>query len=110
MFCRVPVRMAQAALGAEIEVPAIDGTRARVKIPAGTQTGEQFRLRGKGFSVLRSAQRGDMLIQVQVETPQSLSRRQRELLEEFEADADGRGSPEHEGFFAKAREFFQGRG
>ena len=110
VFCRVPVRMAQAALGADIEVPAIDGTRARVKIPAGTQTGEQFRLRGKGFSVLRSAQRGDMLIQVQVETPQGLSRRQRELLEEFEADADGRGSPEHEGFFAKAREFFQGRG
>lgn len=110
IFCRVPVRMAQAALGSDIEVPAIDGTRARVKIPPGTQTGDQFRLRGKGFSVLRSAQRGDMLIQVQVETPHNLSRRQRELLEEFEAEADGKGSPEHEGFFAKAKEFFQGRG
>ncbi len=110
VFCRVPVRMTQAALGAEIEVPVIDGARARVKIPPGTQTGDQFRLRGKGFSVLRSAQRGDMVIQVQVETPHDLTRRQRELLEEFEAEADGKGSPEHEGFFAKAREFFQGRG
>jgi molecular chaperone DnaJ len=110
VFCRVPLRMSQAALGSEVEVPVIDGTRTRVKIPAGTQTGEQFRLRGKGFSVLRSAQRGDMVIQVQVETPQNLTRKQRELLEEFEAEADGKGSPEHEGFFARAKEFFQGRG
>ncbi len=110
VFCRVPLRMAQAALGADIEVPTIDGSMTRVKIPAGTQTGDQFRLRGKGFSVLRSAQRGDMLIQVQVETPQNLTRKQRDLLEEFEAEANGRGSPEHEGFFAKAKEFFQGRG
>jgi len=110
VYCRVPLRMTQAALGADIDVPTIDGSMTRVKIPAGTQTGDQFRLRAKGFSVLRSAQRGDMLIQVQVETPQSLTRRQRELLEEFEAEANGRGSPEHEGFFAKARDFFQGRG
>jgi molecular chaperone DnaJ len=110
VFCRVPLRMTQAALGADVDVPTIDGSMTRVKIPAGTQTGDQFRLRGKGFSVLRSAQRGDMLIQVQVETPQNLTRKQRELLEEFEAEANGRGSPEHEGFFAKAKEFFQGRG
>ena len=110
VFCRVSVRMTQAALGAEIEVPTIDGTVAKVKIPAGAQTGDQFRLRGKGFSVYRSNQRGDMVIQVQVETPQNLSRRQRELLEEFESEADGKGSPEHEGFFAKAKEFFHGRG
>jgi len=110
VFCRVPLRFTQAALGADVEVPSIDGAMTRVKIPAGTQTGDQFRLRGKGFSVLRSTQRGDMLIQVQVETPQNLSRKQRELLEEFEAEANGRGSPEHEGFFAKAKEFFQGRG
>jgi molecular chaperone DnaJ len=110
IFCRVPLRMTQAALGADIDVPTIDGSMTRVKIPAGTQTGDQFRMRGKGFSVLRSAQRGDMLIQVQVETPQNLTRKQRELLEEFEAEANGRGSPEHEGFFAKAKDFFQGRG
>ena len=112
VFCRVPLRMTQAALGGEIEVPSIDGSRARVKIPPGTQTGEQFRLRGKGFSVLRSAQRGDMFIQVAVETPQNLTRRQRELLEEFEGEAQShaKGSPESEGFFAKVREFFEGSG
>jgi len=112
IFCRVPLRMTQAALGGEVEVPAIDGSKARVKIPPGTQSGEQFRLRGKGFSVLRSAQRGDMFIQVAVETPQQLTRRQRELLEEFEAEARGhaKGSPESEGFFAKVREFFENGG
>ncbi len=112
IFCRVPLRITQAALGGEIEVPVIDGTKAKVKIPPGTQTGDQFRLRAKGFSVLRSAQRGDMYIQVAVETPQNLTRRQRELLEEFEheAKAHSTGSPEHEGFFAKVKEFFEGRG
>ena len=111
IFCRVPLRMTEAALGGEIEVPAIDGSRAKVKIPPGAQTGDQFRLRGKGFSVLRSVQRGDMYIQVAVETPQHLTRRQRELLEEFEAEAKahGGGSPEREGFFAKVREFFDNR-
>jgi molecular chaperone DnaJ len=81
-----------------------------VKIPPGTQTSDQFRLRGKGFSVLRSAARGDMYIQVAVETPQNLTRRQRELLEEFEAESEkyAKGSPEHEGFFAKVKEFFDG--
>jgi molecular chaperone DnaJ len=110
VLMRVPLRMTQAALGAEIEVPAVDGTRAKVKIPAGTQTGEQFRLRGKGFSVLRSAARGDMFIQVAVETPQNLTSRQRELLEAFETEAQTgvRGSPDHEGFFAKVASFFEG--
>ncbi len=111
IFCRVPLRMTQAALGAEVEVPVIDGSRTRVKIPAGTQTGEQFRLRGKGFSVLRSAARGDMYIQVAVETPQHLNKRQRELLEELEGEAaaHARSSPESDGFFAKVRDFFEGK-
>jgi molecular chaperone DnaJ len=110
IFMRVPLRMSQAALGGEVEVPAIDGSKAKVKIPPGTQTGDQFRLRAKGFSVLRSSVRGDMYIQVSVETPQNLTRRQRELLEEFEADAEGhgKGSPESEGFFSKVKEFFEG--
>ncbi|MBC7801041.1 MAG: molecular chaperone DnaJ [Gemmatimonadaceae bacterium] len=111
VYCRVPLPMTQAALGGEIEVPSIDGTRARVKVPPGTQTGEQFRLRAKGFSVLRSASRGDMYIQVAVETPQHLTKRQRELLEEFEAEAKNhaKGSPESEGFLAKIAKFFDGR-
>ncbi len=106
VFCVVPMPMSQAALGAEIEVPTIDATRAKVKIPAGTQTGEQFRLRGKGFSVLRSAQRGDMYIQVKVETARDLTRKQRELLEQFEAEANVKSSPEAEGFLAKVKAFF----
>ncbi|GAN71476.1 molecular chaperone DnaJ [Acetobacter syzygii] len=110
VYCRVPLRMAQAALGTEIEVPVIDGSRTNVKIPAGTQSGAHFRLRGKGFSVLRSSARGDMYIQVTVETPQVLTKRQRELLEEFEKEAgeDVKHSPEHTGFFRRVRDFFEG--
>ncbi len=109
VFCRVPIRVTQAALGAEIEVPVIDGSRAKVKIPAGTQSGEQLRLRGKGFSVLRSAARGDMYIQLAVETPRKLSKRQRELLEEFENEAElhPHANPDSEGFFARMRTFFE---
>ena len=111
VYCRVPLRLTQAALGGDVEVPVIDGSRAKVKVTPGTQTGDQFRLRGKGFSVLRSAARGDMYVQVAVETPQQLTKRQRELLEEFEAEAESHktGSPEHEGFFAKVAAFFDGR-
>ncbi len=111
VYCRVPLRMTQAALGGDVEVPVIDGSRTKVKIPAGTQTGDQFRIRSKGFSVLRSAARGDMYVQVAVETPQQLTRRQRELLEEFEAEAVRHkdGSPESDGFFAKVAAFFDGR-
>jgi molecular chaperone DnaJ len=111
ILMRVPLRMTQAALGGDVEVPVIDGSKAKVKIPPGTQTGDQFRLRGKGFSVLRSPARGDMFIQVAVETPQNLSAKQRELLEAFEAEAEqhAKGSPDHEGFFARVKEFFEGR-
>jgi molecular chaperone DnaJ len=105
LLMRVPLRMSQAVLGDEIEVPVIDGTSTRVKIPAGTQTGEQFRLRGKGFSVLRSAVRGDMYLQVAIETPQNLTRRQRELMEEFEREAKQGAHPETEGFFGRLKDF-----
>ena len=110
IFVRVPLRMTQAALGGAVEVPTVDGGRAKVTLPAGTQAGDQFRLRGKGFSVLRSAARGDMYVQVAVETPQNLSKRQQELLAEFERECDqsGRSSPESEGFFAKVKEFWDG--
>jgi molecular chaperone DnaJ len=112
VLCRLPLRMTQAALGGEIEVPVIDGTMARVKIPPGAQTGDQFRLRGKGFTDARRPGRGDMHIQIAVETPQHLTRRQRELLEAFEAEAeeDGKASPESHGFLGKVREFFEGTG
>ena len=112
ILCHVPIRMTQAALGADVEVPSIDGGKARVKIPPGTQTGAQFRLRGKGFSVLRSNQRGDMFIQIAVETPQHLTALQRDLLEKFETEAQGhtKGSPETHGFFSNVRDFFDKSG
>jgi molecular chaperone DnaJ len=108
IFCKVPLPMTTAALGGQIEVPTVDGGRARVSIPAGTQSGAQFRLRGKGMSVLRSQSRGDMFIEAAVETPVNLTKRQQELLKEFEeAGPKGRStSPESEGFFAKVREFW----
>ncbi len=108
IYCRVPISLTVAALGGPIEVPTIDGGRAKVTVPEGTQTGAQFRLRGKGMSLLRSAQRGDMYVQMQVETPVNLNRRQRELLEEFDK-AGGKEStnPESHGFFARVKEFFE---
>src|SRR4029078_10430926 len=109
LFCKVPISMTAAAMGGEIEVPTIDGKKARVTIPEGAQTGKQFRLKSKGMPVLRSHQTGDMYIQVTVETPVNLSRRQRELLREFEKDSRD-NSPESEGFFAKARAFWEGFG
>ena len=85
------------------------GTRARINIPAGTQSGHQFRLRGKGMSVLRSPARGDMFIEAVVETPVKLTPRQQELLREFETEAaQSHSSPESEGFFAKVKEFWKG--
>ncbi len=109
LFCRVPISMTAASLGGEIEVPTIDGKKARVSIPDGTQSGKQFRLRGKGMPVLRSSQHGDLYIQVSVETPVNLTRRQRELLKEFEAEARD-NSPQSAGFFARAKSFWDGFG
>jgi molecular chaperone DnaJ len=107
-LCRVPISVTAAALGGSIEVPVIDGGRAKLNIPAGTQSGHQFRLKGKGMSVLRSPSRGDMYIEVAVETPVNLSKRQQELLREFEkAGESAKTHPEGEGFFAKVKEFFE---
>ncbi len=106
LFCRAPVPMATAALGGDIEIPTIDGGRSKIKIPAGSQTGKRMRLRGKGMSVLRSGQRGDMYVELSVETPSKLSKRQRELLEEFAAASGDETSPESAGFFNKAKRFW----
>ncbi|MFO1153212.1 MAG: molecular chaperone DnaJ [Rhodospirillales bacterium] len=107
LHCRVPVPMTTAALGGTIEVPTIVGERARVGVPAGTQSGETFRLRGKGMSILRSASKGDMYVEVVVETPVHLTDKQRRLLEEFAESGDGEEhSPESHGFFARVKEFW----
>ena len=112
LACQVPVSMATAALGGEVEVPTIDGGRARVKVPAGSQSGRQMRLRGKGMPPLRhgpgaAGEPGDMLIELVVETPVNLTARQRELLREFEAEqADN--SPQSDSFFNKVKNFWEG--
>ena len=110
LFCRVPLGLTSAALGGEIEVPTLTGEQARVKIPEGTQTGKQFRLKGKGMSVLRSREVGDLYIQVVVETPQKLTPRQRELLQEFERESSGATHPEAAGFFGRVKDFLGGIG
>ena len=109
LYCRVPIPMVTAALGGTVEVPGIDGERIAVAVPAGTQTGTQVRLRGKGMTELQGRARGDLIVELVVETPVNLTKRQIELLREFEkAGKSAKGQhPESEGFFAKVREFFE---
>ena len=101
--------MTTAALGGSVEVPSIEGKRARVTVPKGAQTGHQFRLRGKGMSVLRSHARGDMYVDIVVETPVNLSKRQEELLRSFakEKPAGATTNPESEGFFSRVKELWE---
>jgi molecular chaperone DnaJ len=110
LFTRVPISMVSAALGGEFTVPTLDGSDAKVKVPEGTQSGKQFRLKGKGMPVLRSRDMGDLYIQVVVETPQKLTKRQRELLMEFDQECSKDTHPESSGFFSRVREFFDGIG
>ncbi len=108
IYCRVPIAMTKATLGGTIEVPTVDGARARITIPTGTQTGHQFRLRGKGMPVLRSKTRGDMFVQATIETPVNLTKRQQELLREFEDGGDSaKQSPQAHGFFSKVKEIWE---
>jgi molecular chaperone DnaJ len=108
LFCRVPINMVQASLGGEFTVHIVDGGEAKVKIPEGTQSGKQFKLKGKGMPILRSREFGDLYIQANVETPQNLTKRQRELLQEFDAESSNRTHPESAGFFARMKEFLTG--
>jgi len=107
LHCRAPVSFVTAAMGGSIEVPTLDGGRAKVAIPEGAQPGRQFRLRGKGMPVLRSAQRGDLYVELAVETPVRLTKRQKELLREFEAESQAGTQPEAEGFLARLKEFWK---
>jgi len=108
LYCRIPIPMSKAALGGTIEVPTIEGTRTRINIPEGTQSGQQLRLRGKGMTILRSQARGDMFVEISVETPVRLTERQKELLKEFDEISREEGSnPESEGFFSKMKEIWK---
>ncbi|TCO93578.1 molecular chaperone DnaJ [Chthoniobacter flavus] len=105
LFCEVPVSFSVAALGGEVTVPTLDG-QAQLKVPAGTQGGTSFKLRGKGVPSLNSHNRGDLIVRVAVEVPTRLNAEQRKKLEEFSALMGEENSPLHKGFFEKAKEFF----
>src|SRR5216683_1983616 len=106
LHCRVPISMVTTSLGGEFEVPTIDKGKTKVKVPSGTQSGRRFRIASKGMPVLRSRQTGDMYVQVVVETPQNLTKKQQELLAEFEKLSSGATQPEAAGFFTKVKDFF----
>ena len=106
LFCRVPVSMAKASLGGEVEVPTIDGGRSRVRIPAGSQSGRQMRLKGKGMPAIKTIQKGDMFIEMAVETPVNLTAKQKELLQEFEELSED-NNPETNSFFSSVRTFWE---
>lgn len=108
LFCRVPVSMVTASLGGEIEVPTIDGGRSRVKVPEGSQSGRQMRLRAKGMPALRGAGVGDMYIELQVETPVKLNSEQKALLRQFEDSCAKSNNPNASGFFDKVKSFWDG--
>jgi len=110
LYCRVPISMVQATIGGEFEIGTLDGAQSKVKVPEGTQTGRQFKIRGKGMPVLRSRDFGDLYVQAVVETPQNLTRRQRELLAEFDRESSHKTQPESAGFFAKMKDFLDNIG
>jgi molecular chaperone DnaJ len=103
LFVRCPISITTAALGGTIEVPGLDRTRHEIKIPAGTQSGKQLRQRGAGMPILNGRGHGDMVIQIEVETPTRLSARQKELLEEFRKTETGEECPASSGFFSKLK-------
>lgn len=109
IYCRVPVPMTTAALGGNLDVPTIEGQKASVKIPSGTQTGQQLRMKGKGMSIMRSEQRGDMFVEIFVETPVNLDKKQTDLMKQLDESLEKAGrkhTPQSEGFFAKVKELW----
>ncbi len=107
LYCEVPIPMTEATLGGSIEVPTLGGGRARVTIPAGTQNSHQFRLRGKGMPALRGNAKGDMYIQVAVETPVHLNKKQKELLKQFDSLGTRSTNPQSDNFFSKVKDLWE---
>ena len=104
LYVQVPISFSKAALGGEIEIPSIDGEIHKIKIPHGTQTGHQFRIRSKGMSMVHSRNRGDMIVEIVVETPVSLSKKQKELLTEFEKESEN-NNPKSFDFFKRIKDW-----
>lgn len=109
LHCRVPVPMTTAALGGNLDVPTIEGQKSSVKIPAGTQTGQQLRLKGKGMNIMRSENRGDMFVEIFVETPVNLDKKQTDLMKQLDDSLEKAGrknTPQSEGFFTKVKDLW----
>ena len=107
LFYEFPISIADAALGTTIEIPTIDGGKAKIKIPDGTQNGKQFRLKGKGMPFMRRGDFGDLYVQVKTEIPVSLNKEQKELLEKFRKIDNERSNPSIKKFFQKAKSFWK---
>ena len=107
LFFECPVSIADAALGASIEIPTIDGGKAKIKIPSGTQSGKQFRLKEKGMPIMRSGNFGDLYVQVNTEVPVNLNKEQKELLEKFREIENEKSNPSIKKFFKKAKSFWK---
>lgn len=106
LFCQVPVSFTTAALGGEIEIPGLDGTKHVINIPEGIQSGKQLRQRGAGMPVLQGRGRGDLVVQIDVETPTRLSKQQKEILAQFRETETGDECPQSQGFFGKLKEIW----
>jgi len=107
LFFECPISIADAALGSSMEIPTIDGGKAKIKIPSGTQSGKQFRLKGKGMPLMRGSGTGDLYVQVNTEVPVSLNKEQRELLEKFREIENEKSNPSIKKFFQKAKSFWK---
>ena len=107
LFFEFPISLADAALGTTIEIPTIDGGKAKIKIPDGTQNGKQFRLKGKGMPFMRRGDYGDLYVQVKTEVPVYLNKKQKELLEQFRDIENEKSNPSIKKFFQKAKDFWK---
>jgi molecular chaperone DnaJ len=107
LYYELPISFSNAALGTAVEVPSIDGGKSKIKIPAGTQHGKQFRLKGKGMPILRRNIFGDLYIRIVTQVPTSLSKRQKEILEEFNELETNKPDPAIKSFFEKAKKFWK---
>ena len=108
IFCNVPISIVDASLGGSVDVPTVSGGKVKVKIPAGSQNGDQFRLNSKGMPTIRSTSFGDMIISLSVEVPKNLSDNQKRLLREFDEESSQKNNPESSGFFSKVKDFWDG--
>lgn len=107
LYCTTPVKITTAALGGSIEIPTLDGNKAKLIIPEGTQNGTQFKLKGKGMPIMKSGRVGDMIVSVKVEVPINLNKKQKEILKSFESECTDNCNPETQNYFAKAKKFFE---